>query len=64
MTTNHSKTEGGMFLVADMDFHGVFTPEDYTSQQKDIARAAEEFITGEIMSRGDEIEVLDNQLSR
>jgi len=64
MATSHTKIEGGMFLVADMDFHGVFTPEDYTSQQKDIARAAEEFITGEIMSRGDDIEVLDNQLSR
>jgi alkylation response protein AidB-like acyl-CoA dehydrogenase len=64
MATSHTKIEGGMFLVADMDFHGVFTPEDYTSQQKDIARAAEEFITGEIMSRGDDIEILDNQLSR
>jgi alkylation response protein AidB-like acyl-CoA dehydrogenase len=64
MGTIHTKREGGMFLVADMDFHDVFTPEDFTSQQKDIARAAEEFINGEITSRGEEIEVLDNDLSR
>jgi alkylation response protein AidB-like acyl-CoA dehydrogenase len=64
MATSHTQKEDSMFLVADTDFRGIFTPEDFTSQQKDIARAAEEFITGEIMSRGEEIEALDNDLSR
>ena len=35
---------GGMFLAEDVSFQEVFTPEDFTSQQKDIARAAEDFI--------------------
>ena len=56
--------EGGMFLLMNMDFREVFTPEDFTSEHRDVARAIEEFIQGEIISLGDEMEKLDNQLSR
>jgi alkylation response protein AidB-like acyl-CoA dehydrogenase len=47
-----------------MDFRQVFTPEDFTSEHRDVAKAIEEFIQGEMTSLGDEIEKLDNQLSR
>jgi len=55
---------GGMFLVNDVHFQEVFTPEDFNSEHHDIAKAAEDFIKGEIISRGEEIEVVNNQLSR
>jgi alkylation response protein AidB-like acyl-CoA dehydrogenase len=55
---------GGMFMVEDITLDQIFTPEDFTSQHKDISAAADEFIKGEIASRGDEIEALSNSLSR
>jgi alkylation response protein AidB-like acyl-CoA dehydrogenase len=55
---------GGMFLTEDVSFQEVFTPEDFTNEHKDIAKAVEDFIKGEITSRGDEIESLNNELSR
>jgi alkylation response protein AidB-like acyl-CoA dehydrogenase len=55
---------GGLFLVEEVGFREVFTPEDFTNEHKDIAKAVEDFIKGEITSRGDEIETLNNELSR
>jgi alkylation response protein AidB-like acyl-CoA dehydrogenase len=55
---------GGMFLIENASFQEVFAPEDFTNEHKDIAKAVEDFIRGEIISRGDEIEVLNNELSR
>jgi alkylation response protein AidB-like acyl-CoA dehydrogenase len=55
---------GGMFLIEEVGFRQVFTPEDFTSEHKDIAAAVEDFIKGEITSRGDEIETINNELSR
>jgi alkylation response protein AidB-like acyl-CoA dehydrogenase len=56
--------EGGMFLIQDVGFQETFTPEDFTSEHRDIAKAIEDFIRGEIASRGDEIETVNNELSR
>jgi alkylation response protein AidB-like acyl-CoA dehydrogenase len=55
---------GGMFVVNDVGFEEVFTPEDFSSEHHDIAKAAEDFIKGEIISLGEEIEILNNELSR
>ncbi len=55
---------GGMFLIQDVGFQEAFTPEDFTSEHKDIAKAVEEFIKGEIISRAEEIETINNELSR
>jgi alkylation response protein AidB-like acyl-CoA dehydrogenase len=55
---------GGSFLDANVDSLEIFTPEDFTSEHKDIAKAVEEFVRGEIASRGEQIEVVNNQLSR
>ena len=55
---------GGMFPLENPGFQEVFTPEDVTNEHKDIAKAVEDFIKGEIISRGDEIEMLSNDLSR
>lgn len=55
---------GGMFLVNLVAPQEVFTPEDFSAEHHDIAKAAEDFIKGEIISLGEEIEILDNELSR
>jgi alkylation response protein AidB-like acyl-CoA dehydrogenase len=55
---------GGMFIVNDVSFQEVFTPEDFSIEHNDIAKAVEDFIKGEIISLGEEIEILNNELSR
>ncbi|MGQ9648366.1 MAG: acyl-CoA dehydrogenase family protein, partial [Thermodesulfobacteriota bacterium] len=55
---------GGMFIVNDVSFQEVFTPEDFSTEHHDIAKAAEDFVKGEIVSRGEEIEILNHELSR
>ena len=55
---------GGMFLFESSAAESVFTPEDFTREHKDVLSAIEEFIKGEILSRGEEIETLNYELSR
>ena len=62
--SGNEKRGGGAFLIEDVESHEVFTPEDFTREHKDIATAIEDFIKGEIASRGEEIEILSNALSR
>jgi len=65
MDDNDKKSaNGGVFLIKNITFEEIFTPEDFTNEHKDIATAVEDFIKGEIISRGDEIETLNNDLSR
>jgi len=65
MDDNDKKSaNGGIFLIKDIDFEEIFTPEDFSNEHKDIAKAIDDFIKGEIISRGDEIEILSNELSR
>lgn len=65
MDNNDKKSaNGGIFLIKDITFEEIFTPEDFINEHKDIAKAVEDFIKGEIISRGDEIEMLSNDLSR
>jgi len=55
---------GGMFINKAVNFQDIFTPEDFTREHKDIGRAIEDFIKGEIVARGEEIETLNIELSR
>jgi len=64
MDNDKKITGGGMFLIKDIIFQEIFMPEDFTNEHKDIATAVEDFIKGEIISQGDEIEMLNNDLSR
>ena len=54
--------KGGEFLIADALPEEVFTPEDYTKDQRQIAQAAEEFGTKELLAKKDEIEELNYDL--
>ncbi len=48
--------KGGAFLVGSISPKEVFTPEDFTEEQKLIAKAVTEFVTGEIIPVADDIE--------
>jgi alkylation response protein AidB-like acyl-CoA dehydrogenase len=47
---------GGSFLIQDMKPEDVFTPEDFTDEQKQIAQTASEFASQEIVPVSDRIE--------
>jgi alkylation response protein AidB-like acyl-CoA dehydrogenase len=56
--------KGGSFLLEEASPDEIFVPEEFTREHKDIAKAIEDFIKGEITSREKEIENLDFALSR
>jgi alkylation response protein AidB-like acyl-CoA dehydrogenase len=56
--------KGGSFLIEDIGPDQVFTPEDFNEEHRLVARSAEEFAQGEVLSRADELEVLNYDLIR
>jgi alkylation response protein AidB-like acyl-CoA dehydrogenase len=54
----------GIFLLRDIAFQEAFTPEDFTNEHKDVVKAVEDFIQGEIIGQEIDIEALDYQLIR
>ncbi len=48
--------KGGEFLVAETDCNDIFTPEDFTDEQKQIAETTWDFVENEILPITDEIE--------
>jgi alkylation response protein AidB-like acyl-CoA dehydrogenase len=61
MTENAS---GGGFLFRAIAWDDTFIPEEFSKENKAIAKSVKEFIAGEIQSRGDEVEHVNNELSR
>ncbi len=55
---------GGGFLSRSIAAKDVFIPEEFSKEHKAIAKTVREFVAGEIKSRGDEIEHVNNDLSR
>jgi alkylation response protein AidB-like acyl-CoA dehydrogenase len=47
---------GGEYLMRNINFREVFTPEDFTDEQKQIAETTEQFIAKEILPNNDVIE--------
>lgn len=41
--------KGGSFLIEDVSYEQVFTPEDFSDEQKMIARTTEEFVINEVL---------------
>jgi len=56
--------KGGEFLITDALPEEVFTPEDFTKDQRLIGKSAEEFGLGELAPRRDELEELNPDLLR
>jgi len=48
--------KGGAFLIESISPQEVFTPEDFNEEQQLIAKAATEFVVGEVLSVADDIE--------
>jgi alkylation response protein AidB-like acyl-CoA dehydrogenase len=48
--------KGGGFLMESISFRKIFTPEDFTEEQRLIAKAAIEFAMGEIQPQDEDIE--------
>ncbi len=48
--------KGGEYLVADVSCEEVFTPEDFTDEQKQIGETTEQFIENEILPHIEEID--------
>ena len=48
---------GGEYLVRDIKFQDVFTPEDFTDEQKQIAETTDRFIAKEILPNNEAIEL-------
>ena len=40
---------GGAFLIEDIEADRVFTPEDYTDEQKMIAKTTEDYVKNEVL---------------
>jgi len=56
--------KGGEFLITDALPEEVFSPEDFTQEQRLIAQSAEKFILGEVVERKDELEEMNPVLLR
>ena len=56
--------KGGSFLIEDRRFDEVFTPEDFTEEQRMIGQTAEEFMEGEMVPRLPEILSLKYEATR
>lgn len=48
--------KGGSFLIEDVTYDQVFTPEDYTDEHKMIAKTTEDFVTNEVLPQVEYIE--------
>ncbi len=48
--------QGGGYLIAESDCQDIFTPEDFTDEQRAMAETTEQFVENEIMPHLDEIE--------
>ena len=44
-----SVVKGGSFLIEDIEANDVFTPEDYTDEQKMIAKTTEDYVINEVL---------------
>ncbi|KIQ93170.1 hypothetical protein LH47_02749 [Anoxybacillus thermarum] len=48
--------QGGSFLIEDISPNQVFTPEDFTDEQKMIAKTTEEFVVNEVLPQLEHLE--------
>ncbi|MDZ5713583.1 acyl-CoA dehydrogenase family protein [Jeotgalibacillus haloalkalitolerans] len=48
--------KGGSFLIEDVEASNVFTPEDYTDEQKMIAKTTEDYVINEVVPEVEHIE--------
>jgi alkylation response protein AidB-like acyl-CoA dehydrogenase len=64
MTATTAPAPGGAFLLRETQPEEIFTPEEFTPEQRMLARAAADFIAGEVLPRSEAIERLEEGLNR
>lgn len=57
------KTIGGSFIIEDIGFELVVTPEDFTEEHRMIGQTTEDFVAGEVAPHDEQIEKLDYRLT-
>jgi alkylation response protein AidB-like acyl-CoA dehydrogenase len=62
--TAAKEMKGGSFLTEDCDPQGIFTPEDLSEEQQQIAKTATEFAINEVLPAVEEIESKNFQVTR
>jgi alkylation response protein AidB-like acyl-CoA dehydrogenase len=62
--TPNTKISGGSFLLEERRTEEVFTPEDFTEQQRMIGQTTEEFAVNEILPNAEKMEHKDFSVSR
>ena len=48
--------KGGQFLVEETDYKSVFTPEDFSDEQKMVANTAEQFAMNDVLPLVEKLE--------
>ncbi|MCM3782616.1 acyl-CoA dehydrogenase family protein [Neobacillus mesonae] len=61
--TKEPKIVGGSFVIDQVDQNRVLTPEDFTEEHRMIAETVRDFIDGEVVTRDEEIEKLNYELT-
>jgi len=59
-----TEIKGGSFLLNDLRPEDVFTPEDFTEEQRQIAETAHQFAANEVLPAADEIEAKNFTVTR
>jgi len=57
-------TPGGSFLITDLRPEEIFTPEDFTEEQRQIADTAHQFAANEVLPAADQIEAKNFTVTR
>ncbi|MFD2171724.1 acyl-CoA dehydrogenase family protein [Tumebacillus lipolyticus] len=63
MSDTKERVRGGSFVISQTEAADVFTPEDFTDEQKMIAKMTADFIEGEIVPHREQLEKLDIELT-
>lgn len=63
MTTTTTKVIGGSYIIEDVDFSTIVTPEDFSDEHRMIAETTEQFIAGEVTPHDEELEKLNYKLT-
>ena len=56
--------KGGGFLIGETDPETVFTPEDFSEEQKMFAKTAEDFLQNEVFPNIEKTEAKDREIRR
>lgn len=64
MSVTDKVIKGGGFLIEDITFDELFTPEDFTDEQLMMAKTTEEFVVNEVVPQLDKIEQHQFDISR